>query len=87
MICSTAVRLVTEGICTCLLQHGEHQGVPRGGGAELDGGVWLGPRGGALDHLLSCLEELEDRMEVAGNLWERGILMTNEPLEAHNDDP
>ena len=33
------------------------------------------------------LEELEDRMKVAGDLWERGILMTNEPLEAHNDDP
>jgi len=33
------------------------------------------------------LEELEDRMKVAGDLWERGILMTREPLEAHYDDP
>ena len=48
------------------------------------------------------VDELEDRMkvivtlvqfansyflQVVGDLWERGILMTNEPLEAHYDDP
>ena len=33
------------------------------------------------------LEELEDRMKVAGDLWERGVLMTSDPLEAHYDDP
>ena len=26
-------------------------------------------------------------LQVVGDLWERGILMTNEPLEAHYDDP
>ena len=25
--------------------------------------------------------------QVVGDLWERGILMTSEPLEAHYDDP
>jgi len=33
------------------------------------------------------LEELEDRMKVVGDLWERGILMTSDPLESHYDDP
>merc|ERR1712083_1003912 len=52
----------------------------------------------AVEHLISSypawvkvedlpLDELEDRMKVAGDLWERGILMTSEPLEAHYDDP
>ena len=26
-------------------------------------------------------------LQVVGDLWERRILMTNEPLEAHYDDP
>ena len=26
-------------------------------------------------------------LQVVGDLWERGILMTSEPLEAHYDDP
>jgi len=33
------------------------------------------------------LDELEDRMKVVGDLWERGVLMTSQPLEAHYDDP
>ena len=52
----------------------------------------------AVEHLISSypawvkvedlpLDELEDRMKVAGDLWERGILMTSEPLEPHYDDP
>ena len=32
-------------------------------------------------HLIYCL------VQVVGDLWERGILMTSEPLEAHYDDP
>jgi len=32
-------------------------------------------------------EQLEERMKVVGDLWEKGILMTSEPLEAHYDDP
>merc|ERR1712212_609498 len=27
------------------------------------------------------VDELEDRMKVVGDLWERGILMTSDPLE------
>jgi len=33
------------------------------------------------------LPELEDRMKVAGDLWEKGIVMTSRPLTAHYDDP
>ena len=33
------------------------------------------------------LDDLQDRMKVVGDLWERGILMTSEPLEAKYDDP
>jgi len=52
----------------------------------------------AVDHLISCypawtkveelpVEDLESRMRVVGDLWEKGILITSEPLEAHYDDP
>ena len=30
--------------------------------------------------------KLEDRMRVVVDLWERGVLMTSQPLEAHYDD-
>jgi len=33
------------------------------------------------------IEDLESRMRVVGDLWEKGILMTSEPLEPHYDDP
>jgi len=33
------------------------------------------------------VEDLESRMRVVGDLWEKGILMTAEPLEPHYDDP
>ena len=33
------------------------------------------------------LDDLQDRMKVVGDLWERGILMTSDPLEAKYDDP
>jgi len=33
------------------------------------------------------VEQLEDRMKLVGDLWEKGILMTSEPLESHYDDP
>ena len=33
------------------------------------------------------VEDLESRMRVVGDLWEKGILITSEPLEAHYDDP
>ncbi len=32
------------------------------------------------------LDDLEAKMRVVQDLWERGILMTREPLEAHYDD-
>jgi len=35
---------------------------------------------------LEC-EELEQRMRLAADLWEKGILMTSQPLESHYDDP
>merc|ERR1711892_1356398 len=35
---------------------------------------------------LQC-EELEQRMRLAADLWEKGIIMTSEPLESHYDDP
>ena len=33
------------------------------------------------------IEDLEARMRVLSDLWEKGILMTEEPLESHYDDP
>jgi len=33
------------------------------------------------------IEDLEARMRVVSDLWEKGILMTEEPLESHYDDP
>jgi len=33
------------------------------------------------------VDQLEDRMKVVGDLWEKGIVMTSEPLESHYDDP
>jgi len=52
----------------------------------------------AVDHLITTypewckveelpVEDLEARMRVVGDLWEKGILLTAEPLEAHYDDP
>merc|ERR1712210_73419 len=62
---------------------------------SLEVGIELAP---AVEHLIGSypkwtkveelpVDELEDRMKVVGDLWERGILMTSEPLEAHYDDP
>ncbi|XP_023323397.1 ribosomal oxygenase 1 isoform X2 [Eurytemora carolleeae] len=52
----------------------------------------------AIDHLITSypawtkvedlpVEDLESRMQVVGDLWEKGILITSEPLEAKYDDP
>ena len=35
----------------------------------------------------SCIDGNLCSLQVVGDLWERGILMTSEPLEAHYDDP
>jgi len=32
-------------------------------------------------------QPLQEKMKVVGDLWEKAILMTSEPLEAHYDDP
>ena len=32
-------------------------------------------------------EDLEAKMRLVGDLWEKGILLTSRPLEAHYDDP
>jgi lysine-specific demethylase/histidyl-hydroxylase NO66 len=31
--------------------------------------------------------DLETKMRLVGDLWEKGILLTREPLEPHYDDP
>jgi len=52
----------------------------------------------AVDHLISSfplwtkvedlpVEDLETRLRVVCDLWEKGILITSEPQEAHYDDP
>jgi len=33
------------------------------------------------------LDNIEDKMKVAGDLWEKKIIMTSEPLESKYDDP
>ena len=38
-------------------------------------------------HVFSCVDSNLCSLQVVGDLWERGILMTSEPLEAHYDDP
>ena len=32
-------------------------------------------------------DQLEDRMKVVGDLWEKGVVMTSQPLESHYEDP
>jgi len=96
LIRSTAVRLVTEEDSVLVYFSTENtREYHEVGEQSLEVGSDLAP---AVEHLITSypawvkveelpLEELEDRMKVAGDLWERGILMTNEPLEAHYDDP
>ena len=96
MIRSTAVRLVTEEDTVMLYYSTEntreyHEVEPQ----SLEIGADLAP---AVEHLVTSypeyvrvedlpLDDLQDRMKVVGDLWERGILMTSEPLEAKYDDP
>merc|ERR1712096_267321 len=96
LIRSTAVRLVTEEDSVLVYfsteNTREYQEVKE---QSLEVGSDLAP---AVEHLVTTypawvkvedlpLEELEDRMKVAGDLWERGVLMTSDPLEAHYDHP
>ena len=96
MIRSTAVRLVPEEETVMLYYSTEntreyHEVEPQ----SLEIGPDLAP---AVEHLVTSypdyvkveelpLDDLQDRMKVVGDLWERGILMTSEPLEAKYDDP
>jgi hypothetical protein len=32
-------------------------------------------------------DDLEVKMRLVGDLWEKGILITSQPLEPHYDDP
>merc|ERR1719154_814499 len=96
LIRSTAVRLVAEDETVAAYYSTEntreyHEVEEQ----SLDVGSELAP---AIEHLVTTypawvkvedlpLDQLEDRMKVAGDLWERGIVMTSEPLEAHYDDP
>jgi len=96
LIRSTAVRLVSEDdsvqVYFSTENTREYHEVEE---QSLEVGSDMAP---AVEHLITSypawvkvedlpLEELEDRMKVAGDLWERGILMTSEPLEPHYDDP
>ena len=96
MIRSTAVRLVQEDD-TVMLYHScdntrEFHEVES---QSLEIGEELAP---AIEHLITTypawtrvdslpLAEQEDRMKVAGDLWERGIVLTQDPLEPKYDDP
>jgi len=96
LIRSTAIRLVSEDdsvqVYFSTENTREYHEVEE---QSLEVGSDMAP---AVEHLITSypawvkvedlpLEELEDRMKVAGDLWERGILMTSEPLEPHYDDP
>jgi len=96
LIRSTAVRLVQEDE-TVLMYYStdntrEYHEVES---QSLEIGAEMAP---ALEHLINKypewtkveelpLDELEDRMKVVGDLWERGIVITSEPLEPKYDDP
>ena len=96
MVRSTAVRLVTEDDTVMLYYSTEntreyHESEPQ----SIEIGADMAP---AVEHLVTSypeyvrvedlpLDDLQDRMKVVGDLWERGILMTSEPLEAKYDDP
>ena len=62
---------------------------------RLEIGAELAP---AIEHLITSypawsqvdslpLDDQEDRMKVVGDLWERGIVITQDPLEPKYDDP
>eukprot|EP00088_Acartia_fossae_P053775 TRINITY_DN6138_c0_g1_i1.p1 TRINITY_DN6138_c0_g1~~TRINITY_DN6138_c0_g1_i1.p1 ORF type:complete len:508 (+),score=61.53 TRINITY_DN6138_c0_g1_i1:35-1558(+) len=96
LIRSTAVRLVQEGEEIKVYYSTEntreyHEAEEQW--LELDSDLAPG-----VDHLITTypqwtkvedlpIDDLESRMRVVGDLWEKGILMTSEPLEAHYDDP
>jgi len=96
LIRSTAVRLVPEDDTVMLYYSTENTREYHEVTAQsLEIGADLAP---AVEHLITSypeyvkveslpLEDLQDRMKVVGDLWERGILMTSEPLEAKYDDP
>jgi len=96
LIRSTAVRLVPEEDTVMLYYSTENTREYHELDAQsLEIGADLAP---AVEHIVTSypeyvkvedlpLEDLQDRMKVVGDLWERGILMTSEPLEAKYDDP
>jgi len=96
LIRSTAVRLVPEEDTVMLYYSTENTREYHEVDAQcLEIGADLAP---AVEHLITSypefvkvedlpLDDLQDRMKVVGDLWERGILMTSDPLEAKYDDP
>jgi len=96
LIRSTAVRLVQEDDTVMLYHSCENtREFHEVDSQSLEVGSLLAP---AIEHLITCypawtkvdslpLEEQEDRMKVAGDLWERGIVLTQNPLEPKYDDP
>merc|ERR1712029_1003553 len=96
LIRSTAVRLVQEDETVMMYYSTDNTREYHEVDAQsLEIGAEMAP---ALEHLITKypewtkveqlpLDELEDRMKVVGDLWERGIVITSEPLEPKYDDP
>merc|ERR1712098_495855 len=96
LIRSTAIRLVQEDETVMMYYSTDNTREYHEVDAQsLEIGAEMAP---AVEHLITKypewtkveqlpLDELEDRMKVVGDLWERGIVITSEPLEPKYDDP
>jgi lysine-specific demethylase/histidyl-hydroxylase NO66 len=98
LVRATACRLVQEEDTVKVFYSTENTKLFREVDVEdqfLEVGEDLAP---AVEHLITSypawvkveelpVDELEDRMKVAGDLWEKGIIITSDPLESHYDDP
>jgi len=96
LVRNTAARLVTEEDTIRLYYSTENTREYKEISEQfLEVGEELAP---AIEHLVTVypkwtkveslpVDQLEDRMRVVGDLWEKGVLMTSEPLEAKYDDP
>merc|ERR1712112_21547 len=96
LVRSTAVRLVQEDDTVMLYYSTDNTREYHEVDSQcMEIGPDLAP---ALEHLITNypewskveqlpLDDLEERMKVAGDLWEKGIVITSEPLEPKYDDP
>lgn len=90
--CSFKVTLIQGGYWTgsrcrapdrLLSQMDQSGGVASGAAWGENEGLFLQPF--SVNLTFQC--DVNFLLQVVGDLWERGILMTSEPLEAHYDDP